>query len=72
MSMYLPAIVGATLVCVGLSAAMPASRRPLMVVVVLLVAATVFAPDIALGIRVLGAMLTVIIAVACVRQLRRS
>ena len=72
MSMYLPAIAGAVLVCLGLSRALPDWRPPLMVMALLLLAAAVFAPDIALGIRVLAAALTAILAVVCVLELRRS
>jgi hypothetical protein len=72
MSTYLPAITGAVLVCLGLSRAMPAWRQPLMVIALVLLAATVFVPDIALGIRILAAVLTVALAVVYVLQLRRS
>jgi hypothetical protein len=72
MSMYLPLVVGGMLVCLGLSRAIPAWRSPLMVVGLMLMAATVFAPDLAPGLRVLAAGLTAILAVVWVLQLRQS
>jgi hypothetical protein len=70
MSIYMATIVGSSMVCLGLSRAVPSLRRPLMVVVVVLVAAFAFAPDIAPGIRVLAAVSAAIGAVVCARQLR--
>jgi hypothetical protein len=72
MSMYLPAIVGAMLVCAALSHALPAWRRPLIVLAMLLMAASVFAPDIALGVRLLAAGFAALVAVMGIHQLRRS
>jgi hypothetical protein len=43
-----------------------------MVVLLVLFAAIVFAPDLALGLRVLAAAIAAMFAVLCVRQLRRS
>jgi hypothetical protein len=73
MSTYLPALAEAVLVrfWVLVCRALPASRRPLTVLAVLL-AATVFAQDLALGLRVLAAVLTAILAVGCLSQLRRA
>jgi hypothetical protein len=70
--MYLPAIAGAILVCMGLSRAIPTWRLPFMVVSLLLMAATVFAPDLALGTRLLAVGLTALLVVVCVLQLLRS
>lgn len=69
---YLPTIFGALLVCMALAAAMPALRRPVMVVELVLLGAMAFAPDIAVGLRVFAAAMTAVFAVQCVRQLRRS
>lgn len=71
MSIYMPAIVGAFMVCLGLSSVIPSLRRPLMVVIVVLVAALAFAPDIAPGIRVLALVFAAIGAVGCARKLRQ-
>jgi hypothetical protein len=71
MSMYLPIVAGAAVACFVFSMAIPAWRRPLMVAAVLLVAATVFAPDLAPGLRVLAAALA-ILAVMGVWQLLRQ
>ena len=71
MSMYLPTIAGACLVCAGLSKLAPSLRRPLMVVLVLLLVAAVFAPDLALGLRVLAAVIAAVGAVVVGLQLRR-
>jgi len=69
---YLPTVAGLMLVFAGLANAFPALRRPAMVVLLVLFAAIVFAPDLALGLRVLAAAIAAMFAVLCVRQLRRS
>jgi len=71
MSSYLPIVVAAALVCFGLSMAMPARRQPLMVNAMLFVAATVFAPDLALGLRVLAAGLAILAITGVVHLLRQ-
>jgi hypothetical protein len=71
MSIYLPTIAGACLVCAGLSKLVPSWRRPLMVLLVLLLVAAVFAPDLALGLRVLAAVIAAVAAVVVGLQLRR-
>ena len=71
MSSYLPIVVAAALVCFGLSMAMPARRQPLMVIAMLFVAATVFAPDLALGLRVLAAGLAILAITGVVHLLRQ-
>jgi uncharacterized membrane protein YqjE len=71
MSIYMPAIVGAFMVCLALSSAIPSLRRSLMVVTVVLVAALAFAPNIAPGIRVLALVFAAIGAVACAWKLRQ-
>jgi|GEM_PF-7103042 len=72
MSIYLPAITAAILVCLGVSRAIPALQRPAMVVGVLLMAATAFAPDLAPGLRVLAAGLTAALAIYFGLGLRRG
>jgi uncharacterized membrane protein HdeD (DUF308 family) len=69
---YLPTLAGLILVLSGLANAVPALRRPASVVILVLFGAMVFTPDLALGLRVLAAMLTAMFAVLCVRRLRRS
>jgi len=51
--------------------AMPARRQPLMVIAMLFVAATVFAPDLALGLRVLAAGLAILAITGVVHLLRQ-
>ena len=70
MSTYLAAIGAAIFVCLGLSRVVPSWRRPLMIVVVALMAATAFAPGLAPGVRILAVALTAALAIACVRGLR--
>jgi hypothetical protein len=71
MSSYLPIVVAAALVCFALSMALPARRQPLMVIGMLLVAATVFAPDLAPGLRVLAAGLAILAVTSVVHLLRQ-
>jgi hypothetical protein len=71
-AMYLSTLALAAIVCGGLAQAIPAWRRPLMVLVLLVLAAAVFTPDLALGVRLFAALCTAVMAVVVVSQLRRA
>jgi len=70
-SLYLLTLTIVGFVSAGVALAVPAWRRPASVVAVVLMAANTFAPDLALGFRVLAAALTPALAVVCVLRLRR-
>jgi hypothetical protein len=68
--MYLLVLTGAILTCAGLSKAVPALARPMIIAVVVLLGATAFAPGLAPGLRILAGILTLVVGLAAVGRLR--